>query len=109
MMNMQAGWLTDLTKWLWDAIKDFFDAITSFISDLFVVWLEQSLNAILYVLSLLPLPDFMQGQSVGSMLGQAGSTILWFADVFQIGPSLTMIGAAMIFYVIRRVLTVGIW
>ncbi|MEN9184198.1 phage coat protein, partial [Xanthomonas vesicatoria] len=44
-----------------------------------------------------------------AMLGNAGSTILWFADVFMIGPSLVAIGAAMIFYLLRRVLTLGIW
>ncbi|WP_324097471.1 hypothetical protein [Xanthomonas euvesicatoria] len=48
-------------------------------------------------------------QSIGGMLGNAGSTILWFADVFKIGPALVMIGAAMVFYLLRRVLTVGIW
>ena len=55
------------------------------------------------------MPDFMKGQSIGGMLGNAGSTILWFADVFKIGPALVMIGAAMVFYLLRRILTVGIW
>lgn len=108
-MNMQAGWLTDITQWLWDAIKDVWEAFVTFVGDLLVMWLEQSLGAILYVIDKLPLPDFMQGQSIGGMMGQAGNTALWFAQVFQIGPSLTMLGAAMIFYIVRRVLTLGIW
>ncbi|KAB0515654.1 hypothetical protein F7R02_25890 [Xanthomonas cissicola] len=66
-------------------------------------------DPLLYVLTLLPMPDFMKGQSIGGMLGNAGSTILWFADVFKVGPALVMIGAAMVFYLLRRVLTVGIW
>lgn len=106
---MQAGWLDDLTSWIWKAIKAVWDAFTNFIGDLFLMWLGQSLSAILYVLNLLPVPDFMKNQSIGSMLGQAGSSILWFADVFQIGPSLTLIGIASIFFIARRVLTLGIW
>jgi hypothetical protein len=106
---MQAGWLDDLTGWIWKAIKAVWDAFTGFIGDLFVMWLEQSLSAILYVLNLMPVPDFMKNQSIGSMLGQAGNTILWFAEVFQIGPALTLIGVAAIFFIARRVLTLGIW
>ncbi|WP_017174116.1 hypothetical protein [Xanthomonas phaseoli] len=106
---MQAGWLSDLTAWIFKALKVLWQAFADFMSDLFVMWLEQSLSAVLYVLSLLPMPDFMKGQSIGAMLGNAGSTILWFADVFMIGPSLVAIGAAMIFYLLRRVLTLGIW
>ncbi|ASL00845.1 phage coat protein [Xanthomonas campestris pv. merremiae] len=106
---MYAGWFTDLTAWVWRAVKAVWHAFADFIGDLFVMWLEQSLSAILYVLSLLPMPDFMKGQSIGAMLGNAGSTILWFADVFMIGPSLVAVGAAMIFYLLRRVLTLGIW
>ena len=106
---MQAGWFNDLTAWLWRAVKMVWQAVVDFVGDLFVMCLEQSLSAILYVLTLLPMPDFMKGQSIGGMLGNAGSTILWFADVFKIGPALVMIGAAMVFYLLRRILTVGIW
>ncbi|MET3148412.1 UNVERIFIED_ORG: hypothetical protein ABIB63_004210 [Xanthomonas axonopodis] len=98
-----------MTAWIFKALKVLWQAFADFMSDLFVMWLEQSLSAVLYVLSLLPMPDFMKGQSIGAMLGNAGSTILWFADVFMIGPSLVAIGAAMIFYLLRRVLTLGIW
>jgi hypothetical protein len=106
---MQAGWLTDLTKWLWDTIKEVFQAFTDFMQDFFVHGFEQILKVILFALSLLPLPDFMKGQSIGSMLAGGGSTVLWFADIFQIGPSMVLIGVAIIFYLLRRVLTLGIW
>ncbi|WP_349809756.1 phage coat protein [Xanthomonas hortorum pv. hederae] len=106
---MFVGWFDDLTAWLWSAVKAVWQAFTDFMSDLFVMWLEQSLAAVLYVLTLLPMPDFMKGQSIGSMLSNGGGTILWLADVFKIGPSLVAIGAAMVFFVLRRVLTLGIW
>ncbi len=106
---MQAGWLDDLTAWIWKVVKLVFDAFMDFVNDLFVRTLEQVLTLVLLVLKLLPLPDFMKGQSIGSMLANGGSTILWFADLFQIGPSIVLIGVAMVFYLLRRVLTLGIW
>lgn len=106
---MNAGWLTDLTKWIWDVIKEVFQAFTDFIEDFFVHGFEHLLNLCLFILALLPLPDFMQGQSIGSMLGNGGSTVLWFADIFQIGPSMALIGVAIVFYLVRRIATLGIW
>ncbi len=106
---MNAGWLTDLTQWIWDTIKEVFQAFTDFVEDFFVHGFEHLLNLVLFILALLPLPEFMQGQSIGSMLGNAGSTVLWFADIFQIGPSMVLIGVAIVFYLLRRILTIGIW
>ena len=57
---MHVGWFDDLTAWLWRAVKMVWQAIVDFVGDLFVMWLEQSLSAILYVLTLLPMPDFMK-------------------------------------------------
>lgn len=106
---MNAGWLTDLTAWIWKTLKLFFDALVDLAGDMFLRTLEQLTACILFVLSLLPLPDFMKGVSLGGMLANGGSTILWFSTLFQVGPSLAMIGSATIFYFVRRVLTVGIW
>jgi len=106
---MKAGWLDDLTSWLWSVVKLLWDAFYDFMSDLFLRTLEQVFALILLVLSLLPLPEFMSKTSIGEMLANGGSSVLWFADVFQIGPSIVMIGVAMVFYLLRRVLTVGIW
>ena len=106
---MLAGWLGDLTAWLWKTLKLFFDALVDLLGDMFLRTLEQILACILFVLSLLPLPEFMSGQSLGGMLANGGSTILWFATLFQVGPSLVAIGTAIVFYLIRRILTVGIW
>lgn len=106
---MQAGWLDDFSAWLWKVVKLIWDAVVDFFQDLFVFWLEQTFTLILYVMSLIPVPDFISSNSIGSLLGQAGSTILWWCDILQVGPSLTVISAAMVFYVIRRIVTVGIW
>jgi|LNAP01.1.fsa_nt_gb hypothetical protein len=106
---MLAGWLDDLTAWLWKVLIAVFEALFDLIGDSFVRGFEMVATVVLYVLSKMPLPEFMQGQSIGSMLANGGGTVLWFADVFQLGPSMVMIGVAIVFYLLRRVLTIGIW
>ncbi|WP_313178533.1 phage coat protein [Stenotrophomonas sp.] len=106
---MQAGWMTDLTNWLLGVIKQIFAALWDMAMDIIVAAFERLLAVVLLALSYLPLPDFMQSQSIGAMLANGGSTILWFADLFQIGPSLVLIATAIVFYLLRRILTVGIW
>lgn len=106
---MFAGWLDDLTAWLWKVVILIFEALFDLIGDSFVRGFQMITSAILYVLSKMPLPEFMEGTSIGSILAQGGGTVMWFAELFQLGPSMVMIGIAMVFYLLRRVLTIGIW
>lgn len=101
--------LKKLTDWLREQIVAIWDAFTEFMGDLFLDWVERSLAIIVWVLDHLPVPDFLQGQSIGSVLGNAGPTVAWMITTFRIGESLTVIGSAMAFYIIRRFLTLGIW
>ena len=101
--------LKKLTDWLREAIQAIWDAITEFMGDLFLDWVERSLAIIVWVLDKLPVPDFLSSQSIGSLLGNAGPTVGWMVSTFRIGESLTVIGSAMAFYIIRRFLTLGIW
>lgn len=106
---MSAGWLDDLTAWIWKVLIMVFEALVDLINDSFVRGLEMVLSVVLYVLSKMPLPEFMQNTSIGQILSSGGSTVMWFAEIFQLGPSLVMIGIAMVFFLLRRVLTLGIW
>lgn len=101
--------LTKLTNWLKEQILAVWNAFIEFMGDLFLTWVEHSLTMILWVLDRLPVPDFLQGQSIGSILGQAGPTVGWMVTTFRVGESLSVIGAAMAFYIVRRLLTLGIW
>ncbi len=106
---MTAGWLTDVTNWFKEQIVAVWHAFVAFMGDLFLAWFQHIVDVNLYVLSLLPVPDFLSGQTLGAMLGQAGPSVLWFVDVFQIGPAMAVISTSMVFYIVRRFLTLGIW
>lgn len=101
--------LKKITDWLLQAIKAVWEAFTQFMEDLFLAWVEHQLNMIVWVFQHIPAPDVLSQQSLGSILGNAGPTVAWAINVFQVGPSATVISGAMVFFIVRRILTLGIW
>lgn len=101
--------LEGLTNWLREQIQKVWDAFVAFMIWLVLNSLSVFLDAAVWVLNNVPVPQFLTQHTIGGLLGQAGSTILWFVDLFQIGPSMAVIASAMLFYLVRRVLTLGIW
>lgn len=101
--------LDQLTNWLREQIQKFWQALQDLLGDLFVMWLKHSIEMIVWTIAHIPVPAFLQQESLGTILGRAGPTIGWFVATFQIGPSLGVIATAMVFYIVRRFLTLGIW
>lgn len=108
-MVLQIGWLTDLTAWLWRIVTLVWQAFVDFMDDFYLTVLDKTLSVVLYALSLLPYPEFLQNYSFGQLLAQAGSPVIWFAQMLQIPQALSVIATGMIFYVMRRLLTLGVW
>ncbi len=106
---MSADWIDDFKAWLWNLVLKIFDTLWDMVIASVVRTFKMLTELILYVLSKLPLPEFMQNTSLGDMLSKGGNTVMWFAQLFQLGPSMVMIGIAIVFYLLRRVLTIGIW
>lgn len=106
---MLAGWIDDFKQWLWNLVLKIFDTLWEMVIASVVRTFKMLTELILYVLAKLPLPEFMQNTSIGDILSKGGNTVMWFVQLFQIGPSLAMIGVAIVFYLLRRVLTLGIW
>ncbi|MET3148424.1 hypothetical protein [Xanthomonas phaseoli] len=111
MMNslLRAGWLTDFTTWLLGALKALWDAFAQFMGDLFLVWLQHTLEMIVLVFSMVPEPQFLKGSNLQTLFGAAGGSIGWWISVLQIDSCMAVVASACVFYIIRRVLTLGIW
>lgn len=101
--------LKKFTDWLVEQIVAIWEAFSQFMSDLFLMWVEHSLNMIVLVVSKLPVPSFLSNESIGSLLGGAGPTVAWLVQTFKVGEGMTMLAAATVFYIVRRLLTLGIW
>ena len=101
--------LDDLSNWLKEQIIAVWQAFVDFMTVLFLVWLKQTFDVIVFVVGLIPEPTFLGGENLGSIMGRAGPMVGWFIMTFRIGESLTVLGAAMAFYIVRRLATLGIW
>lgn len=101
--------LEKLTNWLREQLLSVWDAFFRFMQDLFLFWLEHQLAMVLWMINHIPSPQFLSQHSLGSLLGSAGPTVAWAIGIFKVGEAATIISGAMVFYVLRRILTIGIW
>ncbi len=106
---LRAGWLTDLTNWLLGIVKGVWDAFTRFMGDLLLIWLKHQFDMVLMLVEKLPVPEFLSQNNLQSLFGQGGATIGWWISVLQIDKCFTVIGAALVFFIVRRIVTLGIW
>lgn len=103
------GWLTDLTNWLAEQIAAFFNALESLLTDLLVMWLEQTCTMVLWVLDHIPLPDWVSTYSLCNLLAQTGPTVTWALDTFRVGEALGLVAAGYGFRLLRKVVTLFQW
>lgn len=106
---MRVGWLNDVTNWLRDQFRSLWDALVAFLNDLIVTALEAVLELVALAFEALPVPEFVQGQSVGAMLGQAGPVVGWLASTMQLGTASSLMVSAYAFRALRKAVTGGRW
>jgi len=63
----------------------------------------------LWVLNHVPVPDFIAHHSIGEYLGQAGPVIGWLTQQLRLADAMALILAGVVFRLMRRLLTLGIW
>ncbi|MCS4233098.1 phage coat protein [Stenotrophomonas sp. BIGb0135] len=106
---MHAGWLGDLGEFLRKQVERLWDAIVLFFKDLVLFAIDQSLELVARVIEMLPVPEFLEQNSLNAMLGKAGPVVGWFVETFQVAECFAMISAAITFRMLRKILTLGKW
>lgn len=102
-------WLKKITDWFLDLAKGIFQALIDFVHDA-VLWVfEGILNAVAYLLSLLPAPEFIQQYSFSTLLSGLPSNALYVLGHLRLAEALTVISAAVGFRLLRKLLTLGQW
>lgn len=104
-----AGWFGDLTKWFLKIFKQIWDAFVAFVKDIFMFFLDLIMQVVVWVVSQIPVPDWLQNYSIGNFLGSAGPTIGWVVSELKIGQGLTIIAAGYAFRLLRKFLTLFQW
>lgn len=106
---MQAGWLGDLGEFLRKQVERLWDAIVVFFKDLVLFAIDQMLQLVSLVVEMLPVPEFLEQNSLNVMLGKAGPVVGWFVQTFRVGECFAMISVAITFRMMRKILTLGKW
>lgn len=91
-------------------LKDFFTKFKDWLYDV-LLYIPQKLfdlflQAIIKLLEILPLPDFIIN---ARLVNYIGPDLMYFLSMSGLGTALPIVGSAVLFYFFRRILTVGIW
>jgi hypothetical protein len=94
----------DLTQWF----IAIFNAVVDFFTDLPVLLLESFLDAILYLIQSIPVPDFLSNGMSAFMAG-IPSDIFYFLSMSGFDNALAVLGAGVSFRLLRKLFTLGQW
>jgi hypothetical protein len=93
-------------EWIIDFLKNFitwlYDVLLYIPQKLFDLFLQ----ALLVLIKSIPMPDFMVDNKLSDLIG---SDLMFFLSMSGLGVALPIIGSAYVFYLFRRILTIGIW
>jgi len=100
---LKQAW-ADLISWL----KAIFSALMDFLIDLPVKLLEAFLDAILFLLNSIPVPDFIAG-GIDSFMSAVGNDVLYFVSMSGFDDAMALLGAGLTFRLLRKLFTLGQW
>lgn len=109
MSASSGGWLSGLTNWLGELVKNVFESFMDFMEDLVLFAFVMGFNMWATIFEYLPVPDVLQNLNICGILMQAGPTAGWIVGVMQIPAGFTMIAGAIVFRLLRVLLTLAQW
>jgi len=108
-VTFYVGWLDDLTGFLRRQVDRLWKAIVDFFRDLVLYAIEQVLNLVAHAVEKLPVPEFLDEYKLGTLFANAGPTVAWFVNIFKIPECMTVISLGIVFFITRKILTLGKW
>lgn len=100
--------LSEFTTWLLGLVREFFSALWSFVVDAFISLVELFIGAVVGLLSLIPVPEFMQ-QGLQALYGQLDPGIAYLLSSAGLPAALAIIGTGYVFRLGRKVATLFQW
>jgi len=108
-VTMHAGWLQDITDFIRRQVERLWDAIVLFFRDLVMYAIEKMLDLIALAFEKLPVPEFLTQYKLGTLFANAGPTIGFFVNIFKIPECMAVIALGIVFFITRKILTLGKW
>lgn len=93
-------------QWLYDWLEKFKDWIIDFFKWALGYAVDQILSAILWIIQQIPVPDFVENANIGDYID---ADILWMLNQASVGEAFLIMAAGITFYMLRRIMTLGIW
>lgn len=100
--------LKQFTDWLFSLVKAVFSAAWDFVVDIVVHLLDLVLGTLVSLLAAVPVPAFMTG-GLQAVFTQVDPGILFFVSALGIPQVFAMFGAAYLFRLVRKVVTLFQW
>lgn len=100
--------LAQFTKWLIELVKSALAALWDFITDAAVWFVDQVVGVLVSMLAAVPVPAFMQG-GLQQLFGGLDGPISWAVAQLGIPQALGILGAAYVFRLARKVVTLFQW
>lgn len=98
-------WINDLWGW----ISAVFGALKDFLLDLPLIILKSILEAVAGLIEAIPAPDFLTTFSIGSLLSNLPSGILYFLNESGLNDGMLILAAGFTFRMARKALTLFQW
>jgi hypothetical protein len=101
--------LQDFTNWLWTKVlAPFFGWVWDFVVDAAINVLDLVLIAVTSLLSLIPVPAFL-GNGLGGLFIGLPPWVGYMLGALGLAQGLAMLGAAVVFRLARKIVTLGQW
>lgn len=101
--------LEDLTGWLKEALEALFTALVELLTTLMYQQVLMLSLIFLKLMMTIPAPDFLTETTLAQSLGQAGPTVAWALHTFKLAEGMGLFGAAYVFRLTRKAVTLGQW
>lgn len=108
-MAASSGWLSGLTSWLKELVTNLWESFSDFMTDFAVLVFANGLLMWSTIFEYIPVPEFLANLNICGLLAQAGPTMGWLIGILQIPAGFAAIGAAIVFRLLRVVLTLFQW
>jgi hypothetical protein len=113
MIETIVSWFTALFRWIGRIFEWFlgmFKDLIEVISDIPVLILKGFLDGVIYLLSAIPVPAFLEGGGLlQGVFGALSSDVQYLVSFFGIPAALAIFGAGVVFRLTRKALTLGQW
>ncbi|MGA4637426.1 hypothetical protein ACPA5B_26470 [Pseudomonas solani] len=112
IINTIASWLGAIARFflrIFEWLKGLFLDVMEFFLDLPLVVFKGVIEGALYLLTAIPVPDFLASYSLGAMFAALPAALQFFVGAFNLHLVFLIISAGVAFRLLRKVLTLGQW